>query len=957
MGTDGGGLDLARPDGTVIKVFRHDPGDLTSLPANTVYALAVDARDRVWVATDGGGLALMVGSPAAPETIRFKVVSREEGLSSDTVYGVIADAAGRLWLSSDAGLTRYDPESGSIKNYHREHGLQGEEFNFGAFYRLRDGRLCFGGPGGFNIFDPARLTEHHLPPQVALTRVEVLGIAAPGPKPYWLLDRIELAYQANIVSLDFGTLDFASPKRNRLAYRMTGLTDRWLDLGTQRRITLTNLEAGEHVLEVRAANSDGVWSETPLRLSIHREAAPWKSAWAYLAYALSALGLILYRTHLQRRKYLSVVRAQQRLESEVKLRTRELTESNRQLAEAVQAKSNFLDRMSHELRTPMNGVVGMTELLARTPLSSAQARLTQTIRSSSRVLLQIVNDLLDLSKISAGKVALEELPFDLGQVMEECTTLFAVAAEAKGIELIVWPPAQGHSSLMGDALRVRQILMNLIGNAVKFTTQGEVIVRADVQAGTDCAQVAIAVSDTGIGMDAPTVAKIFEPFTQADESTTRRFGGSGLGLAICRELAELMGGSITAESRPQAGSTFHVRLPLKPASACARVEATLPPMRVRILSRRPALAESLRRYARALGLTVLADDTTGDLRLADLIIADVRGHRDYLLSHLAAPERAPAQIIVVATAAELEESDLAGFERHAVVFKPVQRGALHDTLAAASGLAVPPAARAANEAPPTPAPLGAHVLLVEDEPVNAAVAEGYLALLGCTTVWVRDGAEAVARSAAERFDLILMDLSMPVMDGFATASLIRQRGGAGGRVPIVALTAHEGTTYRDACLKAGMDDLLCKPYTLEACAQLVVRWTKHDEDSARPAPDSLATVDPAAVEGLRRMRADGHADLYSKLVELFQVGSTQALQQLAVAFADSALAAAAALCHKLAPSAANVGAAAFARDVRALERLCVTGEARAAQELYGRLAAAHPALIESLQLQRLRASA
>src|SRR5437588_836016 len=408
MGTDGGGLDLARADGTVVKVFRHDARDPGTLPANTVYALAVDARDRVWVGTDGGGLALVQGSAAAPDAIRFKVLSREEGLSSDTVYGVVADAGGRIWLSSDAGLVRYDPESGGIKSYHREHGLQGEEFNFGAYHRLRDGRLCFGGPGGFNIFDPSRLTENRQPPHVALTRVEVLGVPAPGPKPYWLLERIDLGYRANILSLDFGALDFASPKRNRLAYRMTGLTDRWLDLGAQRRITLTNLEAGDHLLEVRAANSDSIWSGTPLRLTIHRDPAPWKSWWACIAYALAALAALAYRMRLQRLKFQRVVSARQRLESEVELRTRELTESNRQLADAVQAKSNFLDRMSHELRTPMNGVVGMTELLARTSLSSTQARLTDTIRSSARVLLQIVNDLLDLSKLNAGNIALAE---------------------------------------------------------------------------------------------------------------------------------------------------------------------------------------------------------------------------------------------------------------------------------------------------------------------------------------------------------------------------------------------------------------------------------------------------------------------------------------------------------------------------------------------------------------------
>ena len=958
MGTDGGGLDLARADGTVFKVFRHDPRDPATLPANTVYALAIDARDRVWVATDGGGLALVQGSAAAPDAIRFKVLSREEGLSSDTVYGVVADAGGRIWVSSDAGLVRYDPDTGGIKTYHREHGLQGEEFNFGAFHRLRDGRLCFGGPGGFNIFDPSRLTENRQPPHVALTRVEVLGVPVPGPRPYWLLERIDLGYQANILSLDFGALDFTSPKRNRLAYRMTGLTDRWLDLGTQRRITLTNLEAGDHVLEVRAANSDSVWSRTPLRLTIHRQPAPWKSWWACVAYALAALAALAYRVRLQRLKFQRVVSARQRLESEVELRTRELTESNRQLAEAVQAKSNFLDRMSHELRTPMNGVVGMTELLTRTPLSSTQARLTETIRSSARVLLQIVNDLLDLSKINAGKIALEELPFDLGQVLEECTSLFAGAAQAKGIELIVWPPEREHCSLLGDALRVRQILMNLIGNAVKFTAQGEVIVKADVHpAAPGGASLEISVSDTGIGMDAGTIGKIFEPFTQADESTTRRFGGSGLGLAICRELAELMGGSISVESRPQAGSTFHLRLHFAAGPTLAAAAPAWPQRRVRILTRRPALAESLARHARALGLTVIPDNATTREGPEDLVLADASSQRDYLKSRLGVVKARRPQLIVLATAAELDSPDLAGLESQAVVLKPVQRGALYDALAAASGR-TPHAADAPAMAPGAAA-LNAHVLLVEDEPVNAAVAQGYLTALGCTSVWVKDGAEAVARNAAERFDLILMDLSMPVMDGFATTALIRERGAATVRVPIVALTAHDAANYRDACLTAGMDDMLSKPFTLEECTQVVRRWRARAAGAASTsAPGhSLASVDAAAVASLRRLRGDERTDLYSKLVDLFQAGSAQALAQLAATLDAADLIAAAAVCHKFASSAANVGASAFARDVRELERLCAAGEAQRARELYQRLAAAHPTLIAELSAQRLRASA
>jgi len=966
IGTDGGGLDLARPDGSVLKVFRHDPSDSASLPVNTVYAVTVDAVGRVWLGTDGGGLVQVLGSAEAPGSVRFKVVTRDEGLSSDTIWGVQSDATGQLWLSGNAGLMRFDPESRAVKTFHREHGLHGEEFDNGAYFRLRDGRLCFGGPGGFNIFDPSRLSEDRRPPRLVLTRVEVMGVPVPTTTPYWLLGRIAVDHRASIISMDFGALDFVSPKRNRLAYRMAGLTDQWIDMGPQHRITLTSLPAGDHVLEVRAANADSVWSETPLRLSIHKAPAPWNSPGAYAAYALAVLAVFLYRLRLQRMKFRQVVAARERLESEVALRTRELVESNRQLAEAARAKSNFLDRMSHELRTPMNGVVGMTELLARTPLSPAQARLTGTIRSSAGVLLQIVNDLLDLSKMQAGKIQLESLPIDLIPLLEECTSLFSGSAATKGIELIVCPTAHDHQGLMGDPLRLRQILMNLIGNAVKFTAQGEVVVKADILCiEPDRATLQITVSDTGVGMDEATIAKIFEPFTQADESTSRRFGGSGLGLAICRELAELLGGTITVASTPRVGSTFTLVLPLKTgAESGLQRRVPLQPCPVRILSRRPALAEALARTVSALGLVVVEDDRDRFIHAADgeeLAIVDAGSYPDSLRTSVESRRRSGSAVVIVASQAEI--ANLGSLvPPEIIVSKPVHRDALYEALSNAMGGAPLVGVEAPRPAPGEPHIAG-HVLLVEDEPVNAAVAEGYLSELGCTCVWVETGSAAIARSAIERFDLILMDLSMPAMDGFATTALIRQREAPMRRVPIVALTAHDAAGYRETCIAAGMDDLLTKPYTLDECAQLLRRWIvgSAGRPSAGPLPrtsrDLLSSVDPTAVSALRNLRAGKHADLYSKLVELFRVGSAKALAELRGALATGDLKAAGSVCHKLASSAANVGAMAFAKEVRRLGTMCSEGNAAGAEELKVGLEAAHPMLMDALMRVQLRESA
>ena len=354
IGTDGGGLDLARSDGTVIRAFRHNAADTYSLPADAVFALAVDARDRVWVGTDGGGLAQVVGAPASPDRIRFEVLTREGGLSSETIYGVLPDNDGRLWLSGNAGLVRYDPDTHAIKTYHRQHGLQGEEFDFNAYYRMRDGRLCFGGPGGFNIFDSSRITENHTPPRLALTRISIMGVPVSTSRPSWLLSNLNLDFRANVVTLDFGALDFTSPKRNRIAYRMAGLTDRWIDLGTQRRVTLTNLDAGDHVLEVRAANADSVWSQEPLRLTVHRDPAPWRSPWAYGLYVLVLLGLVASRVWAQRKKFQSVVAEQKRLEASAKALTERIVQVNT-LVEALPDKLWVVDAGGNIIWTPNPG--------------------------------------------------------------------------------------------------------------------------------------------------------------------------------------------------------------------------------------------------------------------------------------------------------------------------------------------------------------------------------------------------------------------------------------------------------------------------------------------------------------------------------------------------------------------------------------------------------------------------
>ncbi len=962
IGTESGGLDIADASGTVFQTFSHDDADPHSLAANIVYSITTDASGNVWIATDGGGLSLAVGSSAEPASIRFATFSLAEGLSSDTIYAVLPDSSGRLWLSGNAGLMRFDPRTRAVKTYHREHGLQGEEFNSGAYLRMSDGRLCFGGPNGFNVFDPSRLSAGSTPPRIALTGLEVLGAPVHETTPYWLLSRVPLDYRASVVSFDFAALDFTSPNRNRLAYRVTGLTDKWIDLNSQRRVTLTNLDAGDHLLEIRAANADSSWSTVPYRLAIHKEAAPWQSAPAYTAYAAVLIGLVLWAQRSQRRKLRSALDAQQQLESEVALRTKELRDTNQQLIVASEAKSSFLSRMGHELRTPMNGVVGMAELIARSPLSATQARQIQTIRSSARTLLQILNDLLDLSKAQAGKIMLESLPLDLNQLIDECVAIFTGAAESKGIDLIICPAPRESVEALGDPLRLRQILMNLIGNAVKFTEKGEVVVRCDIaRLAGGRLSVTLAVADTGVGISAMAQGKIFEPFTQADETTTRRFGGTGLGLSICHELVGLMGGTIEVQSHLHVGSTFTVSLALETRARESAIVIDPPSAKgVVILSRRRALNESLRRHVELLGMVSRSGDESSGLEAAshEVILVDAESYGGQLDRFLSEPCR--QRTVVIAAAASIETYGLESkVAKNQLLRSPVQRDALLNALSSAGGPDDEVMATDATGAYMFPR-IRAHVLIVEDDNVNGTVAEGYLAVLGCTSAWVEDGAAAVARAASEHFDLILMDLNMPGLDGYATTARIRAREPAQRRTPIIALTANNAAAYREACLAAGMDGILSKPYPLAEFAKLLRRWTGKPAAAPEPAVppteyQGLSVVDGASVLKMRSIGKGG--SLYAKLVAMFEKNCGDGLARVDAALTLRDCDGARAAAHKLKGAAANVGALMFSAQLGELERLCGARDETGARRAYENLMMAHPTLLAELNNVLLRESA
>lgn len=672
------------------KPVREFKEGINQLSHKRVSFLFEDSKKNIWIGTNGGGL-----NKLNPSSGKFTYYSIENGLANNVICGILEDKKGNIWISTLNGLSKLNPEKNQVVNYTENDGLTSNNFNIGAVYESSDGEMFFGNKNGFNSFFPDKISKNTFVPPVVITDFKIFdkSVFSPGYENIKssLLNNhfIQLNANQNFFSFEFAALNYINSAKNQFKYMLEGVDPGWVNNGNRRFVSYTNIDPGTYKFHVTGSNNDGVWNEKGTTITIKIEPPYHKTWWFRILAALAIATLISFVT-------------QMRIRTVQEKKERELAEHSSLM------KQQFLANMSHEIRTPMNAILGMTRLMLDKNPRDDQKKYMNAIRQSSDNLLVIINDILDFSKIEAGKLELEFIPFSIPKLLEGVQNTMQFKSGEKGLELTYKIDEKVPEAVIGDAVRLNEILINLVGNSIKFTQRGSVRIAcrnlgnySDVH-GTiihDIVNIEFSVADTGIGIPEDKLATIFESFSQASSSTTRKYGGTGLGLTISKYLVELHGGKLSVKSKEGSGTIFTFVIPFE--------------------------------------------------------LTDVKE---------------------IAVAKSKEDQ-------------------------------VPQASLSLLK-----------VLLVEDNEFNQMVAVDTLHnnLPGITIETAMNGQEAIEKIRENNFDLVLMDIQMPVMDGYTATQMIRNElAPPKNSIKIMAMTAGALKTEVQKCFEAGMDDYIAKPFDPE----------------------------------------------------------------------------------------------------------------------------------------------